>query len=47
LVQLKDMQGRTVFSKRMSQGQRANIACPAGMYVLHAQGLESRVQLVR
>jgi len=46
-VQLKDLEGRTVFSKRMYKGQSASLACPAGMYVLRVQGLESRVQLVR
>jgi len=46
-VQLKDLEGRTVFSKKMSAGQKASLACPAGIYVLRVQGLESRVQLVR
>jgi hypothetical protein len=47
MVQLKDLQGRTVFSKKMSKGQSVTLACPSGMYVLRAQGLESRIQLVR
>jgi len=47
IVQLRDMDGRLVFSRWMTKGERERIGCPTGQYVLRVRGSESRIQLVR
>jgi len=42
-VQVKDISGHTVFSRRMAAGETAVLSCPAGIYVLRAQGAQGTI----